>query len=185
MKRIQTLYKVARHEVHYCIGATGAVGVALCMIGLAAAALPVSGWRLDTLRLKAERLTLAAAVERDNRSLSTTPNLDEQLKNFNAWFPGMKRNAGDLRIVVEQAARAGVELDKGEYRVATNSGIGFVNYEVLLPVRADYAGIRHFISGVLDAMPYASLAEIRMERPAVNSTALDARVHFTMVYRGE
>lgn len=184
MKRIQHFYKVARHEIHCRVGITGTLGVALSLLALSAVMLPVGGWRNDRTRLETEGLTLAAAIDRGNRTLSTTPKFDDQLKSFNAWFPDMKRNAGDLRILVEQAAKAGVDLDKGEYRVATTSG-GFLNYEVTLPVRADYAGVRRFIAGVLDTVPHASLAELRMERPAANSIALDAKVHFTMVYRGE
>jgi hypothetical protein len=37
---------------------------------------------------------------------------------------------------------------------------------------------------VLAELPHASLAELRLERPAANDTVLDARLHFTLVYKG-
>jgi hypothetical protein len=184
MKRLHPVYLTLRHETRRCIGNAGALGLALLALALFTFLSLARGWRDDASDLNFESRRLMREFERNQMALRRAPKLDEQIKNFTAWFPDMSGNAADLRLIVEQAGKAALELDKGEYQVSTAAGSSFVNYEVVLPVKANYAGIRSFIAGVLNAVPHASLAELRMERPSANSDVLDARVHFTLVYRG-
>lgn len=181
---LQPAWLSLRHRIRRSIGLSGALGILLMAFALLAALPPASGWRAETQELSRRTQRLQHEFERDRILLQLSPNLDEQIKNFTAWFPDMRRNADDLRLVAEQAGKAKLELDKGEYRLTRAAGSSFVNYEVVLPVKGDYAGVRGFIAGVLNAVPHASLSELRMERPSAGSDMLDARVHFTFVYRG-
>lgn len=184
IKRLYLAGLGLRQEVRSQIGVTGMLGGAALTVALLGLALPVSDWRDDTRTLQQDTRRLMRELERNQSRQARTLGLNEQLKRFNAWFPGIDRNADDLRLISEQAELAGLELDKGEYQVSSAAGATFVNFEAELPVKAEYAAVRSFIGGVLSAVPNASLSELRIERPSANSKVLDARVHFTLVYRG-
>lgn len=182
--KLRPVYLAMRHRIRRSVGFSGALGLILLAFALLAALPQASGWREDTRQLSRQTQRLRSEFQRDRMLLQLSPNLDEQIRSFTAWFPDMRRNAEDLRLVAEQAGKAKLELDKGEYRLSRAPGSSFLNYEVVLPVKANYAGVRAFIAGVLNAVPHASLSELRMERPSAGSDVLDARVHFTFVYRG-
>jgi len=84
----------------------------------------------------------------------------------------------------DTAQKHRIELTKGEYALAHAADSSRLQrFEVVLPIKERYATIKVFVAEVLKAVPHASLAELRIERSAVNVEELDARVHFTLFYR--
>ncbi|WP_322025301.1 hypothetical protein [Burkholderia sp. BCC1977] len=109
----------------------------------------------------------------DATTLDTLPTL----------FPRFSQSADDIASIFEQARDSHLTLGSAEYQVTTESGARFARYQVLLPVKDQYGAIRHFLASVLNNVPNAALQEIHVERPAVGSSILDARVRFELVYR--
>ncbi|WP_321858444.1 hypothetical protein [Burkholderia cenocepacia] len=98
-------------------------------------------------------------------------------------FPRASQSADDIASIFEQARDSHLTLGSAEYQMTTESGGHFERYQVLLPVKDEYGAIRHFLASVLNHVPNAALQEIHVERPAVGSSILDARVRFELVYR--
>ncbi|AFQ48708.1 hypothetical protein [Burkholderia cepacia] len=109
----------------------------------------------------------------DATTLDTLPGL----------FPRFSQSADDIASIFEQARDSHLTLGSAEYQVTTEPGARFARYQVLLPVKDEYGAIRHFLASVLNNVPNAALQEIHVERPAVGSSMLDARVRFELVYR--
>ncbi|RQR35368.1 MULTISPECIES: hypothetical protein [unclassified Burkholderia] len=109
----------------------------------------------------------------DAATLDTLPEL----------FPRFSQSADDIASIFEQARDSHLALGSAEYQMTTESGARFARYQVLLPVKDQYGAIRHFLASVLNNVPNAALQEIHVERPAVGSSILDARVRFELVYR--
>ena len=104
-----------------------------------------------------------------------------QMAQFREWFPQPDRAAEDLRTIFRVAKRQQVQLLRGDYVAGHQTETRLATYDVVLPVRAGYAGLRAFVAAVLNELPHASLADLRMERAA--GDAVDARVHLTLFYR--
>ncbi|WP_412526400.1 hypothetical protein [Burkholderia lata] len=171
-----------RFEWRRAFGLPGLVG--LLLVGAAiimVAAVP--GLDADTRALRAPAgLVRAAPVHRpagapapaaDAVSLDALPEL----------FPRFTQSADDIASIFAQARDSHLTLGSAEYQVTTESGARFARYEVLLPVKDQYGAIRHFLASVLNTVPNAALQEIHVERPAVGSNILDARVRFELIYR--
>ncbi|WP_233867582.1 hypothetical protein [Paraburkholderia adhaesiva] len=107
-------------------------------------------------------------------ALSTLPDL----------FPAFGQSADDIESIIGFARDSNLTLGSAEYQMGNaEPGAGFLHYQVLIPVKDQYASIRKFIALVLNSIPNAALREIHVERPAVNGEVLDARVRFELIYR--
>lgn len=129
------------------------------------------------LRAQAE----AEGVRARTRLRDLPPDATAQMAQFRDWFPQPDRTVEDLRAIFRVAKRQQVQLLRGDYVAGRQAETRLATYDVVLPVRAGYAGIRAFVASVLNELPHASLADLRMER-AVGDT-IDARVHLTLFYR--
>jgi hypothetical protein len=184
MNRMSSMALVLRYALVRRIGWPGAVGILMLVLTLFVALAIAPRWEKNAGEIKLQTGVALVDLNRARLEHRVQPKTSEQLRRFSAWFPTIDRNAGDLRRLMEQAQLAKLDLVKGEYRISDAQGAAFVSYEVVLPVKASYDTLRGFIAGVLNAIPNASLAELHIERTAVNSTIQDARIHFTFVYRG-
>ncbi len=184
MNRLSSMALMLRYALARRVGWPGGVGI--CLLGFTLFAALAVAPRLEKNAGEIKLQTGVALIDLNRARLEhrIQPKTSEQLVRFTAWFPTIDHNVGDLRQLMEQAQLAKLDLVKGEYRVSDAQGAAFVSYEVVLPVKASYDTLRSFIAGVLNAIPNASLAELHIERAAVNSTIQDARIHFTFVYRG-
>lgn len=184
MNSINSTMLAMRYALVRRVGWPGMIGVLLLGLTLFCILALVPRWKKDASEIKLQNGAVLVDLNRARLEHRVQPKTSEQLSRFTAWFPTIDRNASDLRKLVEQAQLAKLDLAKGDYHISDTQGAAFVSYEVVLPVKASYDTLRSFIAGVLNAIPNASLAELHIERAAVNSTVQDARVHFTFVYRG-
>ncbi|MDB5777422.1 MAG: putative transrane protein [Herbaspirillum sp.] len=173
-----------RYELVRRLGLQGAIGLTLIALTLLILLLLAPHLRNEVLQTRSQTAMRLKAFNSDRLIHQRAPESVEQVAQFNAWFPAINRNAGDLRRVLEVADKVKLVINKGDYQISSDAGMSFVKYEVVLPVKADYGTIRNFVTGVLNAVPYASLVELHMERAAANNDVLDARIHFTLFYRG-
>jgi hypothetical protein len=84
-------------------------------------------------------------------------------------------------VIFRLARDQRVPLPHGDYIAVRRSEARLTTWDVVLPVRTNYGSIRAFVASVLNELPHASLAELRMER--AGGDQLDARVHLTLHYR--
>jgi hypothetical protein len=184
MNRLSAMSLTIRYAFARHAGWPGAMGIFLIGFTLLAVFVVAPRWSADTAKIKLQAGSAMVDLNRTRGEHHTRPKTSEQLARFNSWFPWIDKNSGDLQRLVEQAQLVNLILNKGEYHIGGEQRSAFTNYEVVLSVKSDYDTIRRFVSGVLKAIPNASLAELHIERGAVTSTIQEARIHFTFVYRG-
>ena len=163
---------------HVLLGRTGLA--ALIVFAVAAAA----AWWAPRLQDETAALRVQTEVEGARvraRALDRPLDPTTQMAQFREWFPPPGRNVEDLRTIFRVAKRQQVQLVRGDYVAARQAETRLATYDVVLPVRANYAGIRAFVASVLNELPHASLADLRMER--ASGDLLDARIHLTLFYR--
>jgi hypothetical protein len=165
------------------VGVPGLIGLALLGAGAALAAYAP--------RVTGEAEALHAAAERARSRLGEVqrqavrqPAPAQQAAELRAWFPPVQRATADLRVLFDTARKNRIELAHGEYALVPAADASRLQrYEIVLPVRQRYVTIKGFVAELLNAVPHASLAELRIERSAANVEQLDARVHLTLFYR--
>jgi hypothetical protein len=165
------------------LGTLGQIGVALL---LAAAALVAYAPQLarQTEALHAQAQRTRGQLDDVRQRLAQRPSSPPQAAQLRAWFPTIDRATADVRVLFAAARKNRIDLGKGEYTlVRAEDASGLQRFEVVLPVKERYGAIKGFVADVLNEIPHASLAELRIERGAASVDVLDARVHFTLFYR--
>jgi Tfp pilus assembly protein PilO len=167
------------------LGWAGLLGAAL-IVGSAASYLFVIApeeARLAQLRERAS--ALQARVERQAHGAANgEQGPAAQLKTFYAHFPAKQEAPEALRKIYGAAARYQLDLFQGEYRIVRERETPLARYQVTLPVKGSYTRLRGFAGEVLGQLPFASLDDISIEREAIASPEVEARLRFTL-YLGE
>jgi hypothetical protein len=88
--------------------------------------------------------------------------------------------AAALRRMFDAADRAGLELDRGEYRLTEVKDAHLRRYQLSLPVSGGYPEIRAFVAQALNADPALALAAIQLRRDRIESPDLEAMLNFTL-----
>ncbi|RQS11237.1 hypothetical protein [Burkholderia sp. Bp8998] len=143
----------------------------------------IAGVESDTRAMQAPAGVVHAARGHRPADVRGTAADAAMLDTLPELFPRFSQSADDIASIFEQARDSHLALGSAEYQMTTESGARFARYQVLLPVKDQYGAIRHFLASVLNNVPNAALQEIHVERPAVGSSILDARVRFELVYR--
>lgn len=164
------------------IGPAGIAGIGL----LVAAAM---AWVSTITPARHERDRLERAADQAARQLRAidpgrTGSAREQLGAFHAFFPAAHSTPEWLAKIHAAAAKQGVQLAAGEYRVARSPGARLVRYHITLPVQGTYPQVRAFVAGVLESVPAAAVDEVSLKRDAVSSPRLEARVRITLFLAG-
>lgn len=134
-----------------------------------------AGKRLDELQVQAASLDkLTHSAKGKSASVS------EQLSAFHDFFPKARRSSELLGKIYSAAAKQGVALGQGEYRMARDHSGKLLRYEVNLPVRAEYLQIRKFLSQVLSEIPSASLDNVSFQRQHIFDPVLDSQIKLTV-----
>lgn len=164
----------------------GPLGVAavLCLIGALAIAAWIPGGIARNAALRQQVTELAARPQAPSPvRVQREPPLREQLVQFMDSFPPLSQNPQDLRRVFDSAALHQVLLPKGEYLFKNEANAPLMTVTMSLPLKADYAATKAFSAEVLEALPNASLDELRMTRGAAGDEQLESLVRFSFVYR--
>lgn len=172
----------AWRPLHERLGAAGIAGILL----LATAAIGF----FHAPRLLNEADSMHEAVDRTrarlaeiDREFGSKPGSMLQLERFHAWLPPFEQSTSDLRKLFEIAERSRIRLPKGDYTLKGDDAHRIASLDVVLPIKDRYADVRGFVAETLDALPHASLAELRLERPTASVEPLDARLRITLFYR--
>ena len=171
------------HRVHVRLGANGLLGIGMAVLAVAGL---VYAWHTqqEAEQLQAEAETARArAAAAPPKPVEVLPAV-ERLARFQQWFPTADTNTADLRKIFAAAQTSHLNLARGEYSfTAIDGGGGLQKFDVILPVKEHYGAVKSFVADVLNQLPHASLAELRVERAGASADAIDTRVHFTLYYR--
>lgn len=128
-----------------------------------------------------ERSIEKRAPKPDVQSARITPRseLADKLGQFYAFFDGELSYVDWLARFYDVAERSGVAVQRVDYRTVEPAGIPLVLHEVSVPIIADYAKVRAFSEGVLNAIPIASLDQITFRRQRSNHPDVEAALLFS------
>lgn len=160
-------------------GLAGLASLAAAAIGLLYA--PEVLREADTMHIAVDRTR--AQLADIEQQLSPKPGSVSHLDRFHDWLPFLGQSTSDLRTLFEIAEKSHIRLARGEYTLKQDDARRVVRLEVVLPIKDTYRDIRGFIATALDALPHASLSELKMERSAPGVEPLDTRLRLTMFYR--
>ncbi len=170
-------------RIHLRLGANGLLGiglVALAGIGLFGA----QRAHQESAQFQAQAEQARGRVLQFNALPTETLGPGERLARFQNWFPTADTTTADLRKIFRAAQASHLALEKGEYTMTPVDGaVGLEKFDVIFPVKEHYSAVKGFVALVLNQLPHASLAELRVERPAAATDQIDTRVHFTLYYR--
>lgn len=177
---LQRRLALLRLDLQSRFGIPGLIGGAL--LGLAAGALWI------TPQLQNEAGDLQNQVEQTRARLGdpaarAPADGATQASRFREWFPPAAQSHEDVRTLFKVAAEHKIALARGDYSAALRREARLASYDVVLPVRAKYPAVRTFVVAALNALPHASLAELRLERASSTADTVEARVHLTLYYR--
>jgi hypothetical protein len=163
------------------LGLIGWVGVGLIVLAgfvLLASYLPALR---EARHLSLEREQLGAATGRaSGPSALASSSPAAQLDEFYRFLAPDARIPEVLESLGQVAARNGVRLESGEFKLVTESNSRIGQYQMAFPVKAEYQQVRKFLRQVLKEHPQIALEEIGFRRENPDSSALEARVRFTL-----
>jgi Tfp pilus assembly protein PilO len=87
------------------------------------------------------------------------------------------------RQLWQQAAVAGLQLSKVDYRSEADASGQFTRLSITLPVTGPYPGVRRFIFALMAKFPGLSLAKLDLKRTSVEAPEVEATMHFTLLGR--
>ena len=172
-------YLIVRMDALVVAGLALAVGAALVQL-FATASFQASVQQLkqQVAGVKADAVNSTRLRERgDERPLAT------QFDEFYRGFPSRQTAPDLLQKIYAAAAKHGIQLSQGEYRMAPDKTGKLVGYQINLPVKGKYAELRKFAVQVLSDVPAASLDELTFKRDTVASADVDARIRLTIYLR--
>jgi hypothetical protein len=154
------------------LGAAACLALALLVAGALALA-----WSLQARQLARAPLPPAPP---QLVQVAPPPTANENLAHFYATL-GEKRHAEQqVKQLFDIAAKTGLVLEQGDYKLSADKASGVATYQVTLPVKGAYQNIWQFSLQALSAIPFAALDDIAFRRETITDAAVEARMRFTL-----
>lgn len=164
-------------------GVAAGVLLTLALVEFFSITLPTQDSVAD-LEIQAQRLRESPRNGREiKRQADTSP--AAQIAAFERFLPPAKdinRVVGELLAAAEAE---GLVLERGDYRLADETGLDVQRYQITLPVKGSYASIRLFVRRALRDIPSLSLDGIALQRQSVGETAIDAQIRMSIFLAGK
>ena len=103
-----------------------------------------------------------------------------QLARFDALLPSLHDLPAVLARVHADAARHGVELSEGQFKLSIEPDTRIARYQISFPVKAGYAATREFVRNVMQDTPAMALEELSFERSDPKSSLANTRIQFVL-----
>ncbi len=158
-----------------------ALTAALCGVAYVAKVAPLAE-RIAAQRAGIEQLHTTQVALHKTPAVRTPT---EQLESFYAFFPNDDIAPVVLERLFAAAARENLTLPQGDYRVAKEPAGRLTRYEITLPLKGAYPGLRRFIAQSLQETPALSLQGASFVRQAAGDIGVDAQVRLTLYVRTE
>lgn len=109
--------------------------------------------------------------------------------HFYQQLDGAQALTKHLGAIHRSATQHGIQLNRGDYKVVKLKKTGddqpLQQYQVVLPIKAQYLQVQGLIAAVMKENPNLALADLQITRDSNLSPNVDARVVFTLFFKGE
>lgn len=159
-------------------GAPACVAVCLCGLGAASWA-----WLLPQRVHARPALVASPTVQVQSQTQAPTiappSDAERNLALFYAALGERRYAEQQVKTLFALAAKMGLTLKSGEYKVAYEKASRVSSYQVVLPVKGSYQAIWQFSLQALAAMPFAALDDISFKRDSIADNLPEARLSMT------
>ena len=161
------------------LGAPGVIGIGLLLfsLGFYNSAIAPGQERVEQMRAKVERLQQKSGSPQETRGVPGP------LSDFYGFFPPFDAASEGLGRLYALAAQEGLDLPKGEYRLANEAQGQIITYQAIFPLKGTYIQLRRFIVAMLNELPYISLDDLRLEKQRTGDTVVDSQIKLTFYLR--
>jgi hypothetical protein len=153
-------------------------------VGMAGALLMVASLIYDSAVVQPRKLALGEQLLRNQRAQQEAAARQARASQAPAGEAGQPAlapvAAAALRRLFDAADQAGLELDRGEYRLTEIKEAHLRRYQLSLPVSGGYPEIRAFVTQALNADPALALNAIQLRRDRIESPDLEGLLNFTL-----
>ena len=169
------------HRTQY-VGRVGVVGIALLIFATAFFVTTNSALRTQSSDLRAD-LATAQQDAAARRSAGQDASPTAALLLFVSKLPARGELPRITERIVQQAAAAGLVLERGSYDFTVTHSGQIVRARLSFPVQGAYPAIRNFVDGTLVAVPNAAVDGLKLERKNIGSGEIDADIRFAVFLR--
>lgn len=169
------------------LGVVGQVGVALAVLAVLLQ-VAVSLWMTPKLQAQAEEIAaLRTELRQAPRNVQTV--VARGPESLLASLPALEDAPRFAESVQAEASRAGVLIERTDYRTPETSDLALSRLQMVVPARGDYAQLKRWLMRLLAAHPACAIDELSLQRnPAPSGAgepagALSARVVLSYTMR--
>lgn len=157
--------------------------IAAACLALAAVAIQQG----EALAVRQQQLTTQlAAAARQSAQPPATATLDaeaDSLAAFHAYLPAHDSIPEQLKTLLDVAQKNGVTLAKADYKPQEDGNAAFLRYQIILPVKAEYAQLQAFVVDALQELPTLTLDSVLFKREQIEAGEIDARIQFILLVK--
>lgn len=181
MKRMQRM--LARAVAR--LGPIGLAGLALIAIAATLHVTILLPAREEHDRL-ADRVTRLAARAKLVPPVPTVAaeGPEQSLSSFAGHFPPARRSASEALRLHALAARHGLRLASGEYRLVPEPGTDLLRYQITLPLKGTYPSVRAFLADSLAEVPTLAIDALALKRESAGVREVEGRVQLSLYAAG-
>lgn len=161
--------------------AVGALVAVLLAAGVLAWLVPQRMLQADQHRIAMRLATMPVTTQ----GAATPYVANDNLALFYRSLGEQRYAEQQVRTLFALAAKAGLSLNKGEYRAGYERSARLHTYQITLPVKGSYNAVWNFAMMSLRAIPFASLDDISFKRDSIGDTEVEARLRLTLYLAGQ
>lgn len=106
-----------------------------------------------------------------------------RLAVFYAAFPAGNDATAVLESLFAAAARENLRIEHGDYQLGNAAPGPLQRYDMTLPIKGSYPGLRKFLAAALKQHPSLALEGVTLARGAVSESGVNASVRFSYYAR--
>lgn len=138
---------------------------------------------LVAINLPQHRAVVELRQQLTTARVSAAPPANAPTATLLATLPAREKLPQILGQVYQQAAAAGVSLERGNYQLTLERAGNIARYQFSFPLTATYPRIRDFVDKVLLAVPAAAIESVRLERKTIGDENVNAELNFALFVR--
>jgi len=144
---------------------------------------PLAHFGADQARADAATLRATLQAQRLQQARQPDPKAAQRtsMAELQARLPAAEGALEAVQVIHSAAARHGVKLAAGEYRLLREgSSPTMQRYQITLPASGAYLDVRAWMAAVMNALPTIAIEELSLVRQDVGAPGLETRVRWTL-----
>jgi hypothetical protein len=102
---------------------------------------------------------------------------------FVARLPAPSALPEVIEFLHDQAARRGLQIERGDYRLSREIGGLAQRHQVTLPIRGDYLRLQGWLRQALAKHPFLAIDDLSVRRAADDASLIESRVQLSIYTR--